>query len=144
MNSLNFTGRLGRDAESRYMPNGDAITSFSAALDSGYGDKKITTWLNCSMFGKRGEAVAPYLKKGIQVAISGEFCARPYKAKDGTDKLSLEVRVADLTLLGGKLDATEDKAVPQKAKSAAQGFDDFDDDIPFADPYGRQFWRIAA
>ena len=136
MNSLNFTGNVGRDAETRFTPGGDAITSFSVALSSGYGDKKITTWLNCSMFGKRGEAVASYIKKGAQVGISGEFAARPYTTKDGVEKLSLDVRVNDLTLLGGKSDAT---ASPQQNNAPkAQGSGNvgdpmagLEDDIPF-------------
>ena len=137
---MNFTGNLGRDAETRFLPNGDAVVSFSVALSSGYGEKKITTWLNCSMFGKRGEAVSPYLKKGGQVAISGEFCARPYTAKDGQEKLSLDVRVNDLTLLGGKQNsAASEPARPSEnpAQQSAGSFDSFDDDIPFA-PHGKR------
>jgi len=61
MNVINFTGNCGRDAETKFLGNGDAVTSFSVALSSGFGDKKITTWLNCSMYGKRGEAVANYI-----------------------------------------------------------------------------------
>lgn len=136
MNSLNFVGNIGRDAETKFLTNGDAITSFSAALSSGYGDKKITTWLNCSMFGKRGEAVSQYLKKGTQVAISGEFAARPYKSKDGIDKLSLDVRVNDLTLVGGKKDSAQDSHSESKSngyveQKQSQGGADFKD-IPFA------------
>lgn len=135
MNNLCFTGNLGRDAETRFLSNGDAVVSFSVALSSGYGESKITTWLNCSMFGKRDQAVAPYLKKGGQVAISGEFCARPYTSKDGQDKLSLDVRVNDLTLLGSKHDATDNQtpqATRQSAPVTQQQSGDFDEeDVPF-------------
>lgn len=129
MNNLNFTGHCGRNAEIRFTPNGDAITSFSVALTSGYGDKSITTWLNCSMFGKRGEAVSQYIKKGAQVAISGEFTARPYQTKDGVEKLSLDVRVNDLTLLGPKNDS--EPRTESKPEQSAGSFDDLDSDIPF-------------
>lgn len=151
MNNLNFTGNLGQDCETRYTSGGDAITSFSVALTSGYGEKKLTTWMRCSMFGKRGEAVAPFLKKGTQVAISGEFSARPYTNKDGVEKISLDVRVNDLTLLGGKASVSYDDGsmnqdeassssrqtapAPSRQtpanKPAGSGFDDFEDDIPF-------------
>lgn len=132
MNNLNFTGNIGRDAETRFMTNGESVTSFSAALSSGYGDKKITTWLNCSIFGKRGESVSPYLKKGAQVAISGEFAARPYTTKDGIEKLSLDIRVNDLTLIGGKREEPTNKvAEPQQAEPAKGSFDSFDETIPF-------------
>lgn len=100
------------------------------ALASGYGEKKITTWLNCSIFGKRGEAVAGYIKKGTLVGVSGEFTARPYQ-KDGAERLSLEVRVNDVTLLGGKpANSQAGDQVPQTEKAPA-GFNDFEDDIPF-------------
>lgn len=135
MNSLNFTGNTGRDGEIRYSPNGDAILSFSVALTSGYGEKKITTWLKCSLFGKRAESLAPYIKKGVQIAVSGEFQARPYTAKDGAEKLSLEVRVSDLTLLGNKSEAKpsqDNNNAPKEQKAALNGgFDDFDESIPF-------------
>ena len=127
MNSLNFTGNVGRNAETRFTPGGDAITSFSVALTSGYGDKKITTWLNCTIFGKRGEALADYIKKGATVGISGEFTARPYTTKDNVEKISLDVRVNDLTLLGGK----REDATPQRQDSKPNDPMDFKDDIPF-------------
>lgn len=133
MNNLNFTGNIGRDSETRFTTGGDPITSFSAALTSGYGEKKITTWLNCSIFGKRGESLAPYLKKGAQVAITGEFTARPYTSKEGVEKLSLDVRVNDLTLIGGKQESAPEskpKAHPAKPAAASDGFDD-SLDIPF-------------
>ena len=129
MNNLNFTGNCGRDAEVKHTASGDSITSFSVALSSGYGDKKVTTWINCSMFGKRGESVANYVKKGSLVGISGEFQARPWTNKDGVEKLSLEVRVNDLTLLGGK-DGTAKPAQQSNPQSPADGFDD-SDSIPF-------------
>lgn len=128
MNVLNFTGGLSRDAETRFTPGGDAITSFGVALSSGYGDKKITTWLNATIFGKRGESLAPYLKKGAQVAISGEFTARPYTTKDGDEKLSLDVRVNDLTLIGGKSEGGNGTTQRQDHKPNEQ---DDSDSIPF-------------
>lgn len=102
------------------------MTTFSVALASGYGEKKITTWLNCSIFGKRGEAVCGYIKKGTLVGVSGEFTARPYQ-KDGVDRLSLEVRVNDVTLLGGK--PQSDKQPDEPAPPGLN--DDFEDSIPF-------------
>lgn len=129
MNNWNFTGRLGRDAEVRFLPNGDAITSFSVAVDFGYGEKKGSIWPRCTMFGKRGEAVAPYLKKGTQVAISGELAQNKWTNKEGVEQLSLEVRVNDLTLVGGK--TGEPNEAPAKTKAASATPDDFDSDVPF-------------
>jgi single-strand DNA-binding protein len=100
MNVLNAIGNVSRDAELRFTPGGDAIASFNFALNSGYGDKQITTWLNCTVWGKRAETLAPMLLKGTKIGITGELTNRPYTAKDGTEKYSLDVRVSDVTLLG--------------------------------------------
>ena len=127
MNNLCATGRIGKDCETRFTGNGDAITSFPVAIDSGYGEKKVTTWLNCSMWGKRGESVAPFLKKGGQVAVSGELTNRPYTDKSGNEKFSLDLRVNDLTLIGGK--PADDK--PKRAEREPGGFDDMEDGVLF-------------
>ena len=102
MNNWNFTGNLGNDAEQRFTANSESIVNFSVAVKSGYGENASTTWAKCSMWGKRGEAVAQYLTKGQLVGVSGEVTLRPWKDKEGVEKFSLEVRVNDLTLLGGK------------------------------------------
>lgn len=139
MNNWSFTGNLGRDCEQRYTPNGDAVVSFAVAVKSGFGDKETTTWARCAMFGKRGEAVAPYLLKGQQVGVVGEVSMREYE-KDGQKRQSLEVRVNDLTLLGGKQGGdsapqrtTQQRPANQTASKPADsdGFGNFDDDIPF-------------
>lgn len=128
MNSWNFTGNLGRDAETRYTQSGDSIVSFSVGVKSGFGEKATTSWANCSMFGKRGEAVAQYLKKGTQVGIVGEVSLREWQDKEGQKRVNLDVRVNDLTLLGSKQEQPQQKADRPAKKSAA--IDD-DGDIPF-------------
>lgn len=133
MNNWNFTGNLGKDAESRYAPSGDAVVQFSVAVKSGYGDKATTTWARCAMWGKRGEAVAPYLTKGQLVGISGEVTLHEYTDKGGAKHSSLEVRVNDLTLLGkrdGEQSAPRAPAA-QPAAAPVSSFNDFEDDFPF-------------
>lgn len=134
MNVFIFTGHLGRDAEQRHTSAGDSIVSFSVPVDSGYGAKKKTAWIRCTMFGKRGESVLQYLKKGTQVGISGEFSMNDWTNKEGVAKSSPEVRVADLTLLGGRNngESPADYAPAQQPQNAGGGgFDDFSSDVPF-------------
>lgn len=131
MNNWNFTARLGKDAEMRYLQNGDAVLNFSAAVDFGYGEKKGTIWAGCSMFGKRAEAVAPYLKKGQQVAISGELSERKWKNKEGAQQTTHEVRVAELTLVGGRNEAHEENTTRPTPKTANEKPANFDDDLPW-------------
>ena len=132
MNIWNFTGNLGNTAEQRLTSGGDSVVSFSVAVKSGYGDKAQTTWANCAMFGKRGEAVLKYLTKGQLVGVSGEATLRKYTRKDGVEGVSLDVRVNDLTLLGGKADKPAQAVEHKSAQTTKGAFDDFEsDDIPF-------------
>ena len=133
LNVCTFTGRLGRDAEQKYLPTGTAVLEFNIAVDTGFGDKKRSFWLKCAMFGDRGTKLAQYLTKGQQVAVSGEFDPRPYQAKDGAEKISLELRISAVELIGGKNDTqqSQPEQAPKPApKPPAPKFDD-DDDIPF-------------
>ncbi|MDQ6988561.1 MAG: single-stranded DNA-binding protein [Mariprofundaceae bacterium] len=103
MNVYSFTGRLARDCEQRFTQGGMAICSFSVAVDYGFGDNKGTNWIRASLFGKRAEGGLPqYLKKGTQVAISGELKVREYDDKDGVKRTSVEVNVDKLDLIGGR------------------------------------------
>ena len=135
MNSWCFTGNLGRDAEQIFIPSGESVVEFSVAVKSGFGKSESTVWPKCTVWGKRGEGALPYLKKGQQVAISGEVALREYDKKDGSGKgYSLEVRVNDITLLGGKREAVQDEHNTAKANAfqpPAATFAAFDDDIPF-------------
>jgi single-strand DNA-binding protein len=131
MNVLNAIVNLGgKDAEIRYTPGGDAVTQFSVALQSGYGDKQMTTWLNCNMWGKRGETIASYLTKGTRIGITGELTNRKYVDKAGVEKYSLELRVSDVTLLGAK-DASTSSAPLKDAPPNVQDLSDIDSDVPF-------------
>lgn len=129
MNLFIFSGNLGRDAEQRFTAGGDSIVSFSVAVKSGYGDKAKTTWIRCTMFGKRGDSVLPYLKKGQQVLVSGEFSLNEYTDKEGQKKSSPECNVRELDLVGGKKDSGDsgDNMRQGKPKPA----DDLGNDIPF-------------
>jgi single-strand DNA-binding protein len=135
LNTLTATGNLGKDATQRYTPNGDSIVAFSLPLEAGYGQNKVTTWINCSVFGKAGEGVLPYLKKGQQVGVVGEILVRPWTDKDGNERQSLELRVDKVRLLGSRPSETSASAVPQtETYGQDQSFSE-SDDIPFANPY---------
>ena len=124
-----MTGRLGRDAKLSYTKNQDAVCNFSAALTSGYGEREKTSWLECTLFGKRAETLSPMLLKGTLVGIVGEFCLDTYKANDGTEKIKPEVRVISLSLLSKKSDGNTKQET--KAVNVADSFDDVESDIPF-------------
>lgn len=130
MNSITITGHLGRDIELRSLSDGTPVGGFSVA-DS-QGRDKPAIWWRCSLFGKRAESLAPYLKKGQQVTIVGSVTEREYTDKDGQKRTSIDVRVNDLALQGGRPEAQQE--APRAAQRAApqrQAPHQIDEDIPF-------------
>jgi single-strand DNA-binding protein len=98
-------GNLGRDPETRYMPEGGAVTNLSIATTDKWKDKngelqEKTEWHRVSMFGKLAEIAAEYLKKGAQVYVEGRLQTRKWQDKDGSDKYSTEVVANVMQMLG--------------------------------------------
>lgn len=98
MNVLTISGRVGQDAELRTTSSGEKVCGFSLANDIGWGEKKKTQWFECSYWGKRGEAVSGYIRKGDRITVSGEVQLVEFTRKDGTPGSKLAVRVNDLDL----------------------------------------------
>lgn len=134
MNVLSLTGNLGRDAEVR-QAGSSTVCGFSVAMTAGYGDKKQTVWIDCSIWGKQAEGALPgYLKKGQQVAVSGELSTREHEGKT-----YLQLRVNSIDLIGkreegGQAAPQQRQAAPvqQQAPQPDPDYASFDDDIPFA------------
>ncbi len=101
MNVWTFTGRLGADGELRTTQSGEKVLGFRVANDVGFGERKTTQWVDCSIWGRRAESLAPHLTKGKQVVISGEVTLREFDKRDGTRGAGLSVRVAEIDFTGG-------------------------------------------
>ena len=126
MNNITIAGGLGRDAELKYLNNGDPICNFSVA-DS-QGRDKPTIWWSCTLYGKRAEALSQYLTKGQSVTVIGSVTEREWQDKEGNKRKSMDVRVSEIALQGGRRDAEsqeESRAAPKPAQAS------IDDDIPF-------------
>lgn len=132
MNVFTCTTRLYKDAEQRFTKNGDSIVSFRGAVDSGFGQNKKSSWLKFNLWGKRGDALLPYLKDKTQVVVSGEWSNDEYTDKEGNKRTSAEVRVNELTLVGVKPEGQQ-AAQPRQQAPAPQQADSFGDfsDVPF-------------
>lgn len=131
-NVMSFIGTVGRDCEVKHTPAGMAILTVSVANNTGYGDKKKTTWFRVNLFGKRAEGqLQDFLKKGTSVFISGELSQSEYTAKDGTTKVILEVNANIIDLVGSKQMPSQPNAQPVRTAPAPTGYDDFNDDLPF-------------
>ncbi len=105
-NVFSCTGTVGRDAEVRYLPSGQAVLNVSVANNVGFGDRQQTIWLRVVVWGKRAEGqLKDFLKKGQQVFVSGELTMSEYRANDGTMKTSLELNATILDLVGKRNDS---------------------------------------
>ena len=142
-NVFSFTGTVGRDAEVRYLPSGQAVLNVNVANNVGFGDKQQTLWIRVALFGKRAEgSLKDYLKKGQQVFVSGELTQSEYRANDGTTKTSLELIASIIDLIGKKNESNQPQQnyqasgvreqPPVRQAPSHDNFDTpYDDDIPF-------------
>lgn len=124
-------GRLGKDAEIRDAGS-NSVCGFTLAVDVGYGDRKETYWIDCSLWGTRGDKLCSYLTKGTSVTVAGRTTLRTYTKKDGGPGATLQIDVLELTF-GGKGDGESGARRPQGSDRPAPSrqADTFDDDIPF-------------
>jgi single-strand DNA-binding protein len=153
VNKVILIGNLGKDPETRYMPNGDAVVNITLATtdtwkDKGTGEKKeATEWHRVVFFRKLAEIAGQYLKKGSQVYIEGSLKTRKWE-KDGHTNYTTEIVADSMQMLGsrqgmgsgvndvplrdsnyGAVPAAAGKPAP--AAQASSNFNDFEDDIPF-------------
>ena len=161
LNKVILIGNLGRDPETRYLPNGDAVANISVATTDTWKDKngekqEKTEWHRVTLYRRLGEIAGEYLKKGSQVYIEGRIEYREYE-KDGVKRYSTDIIASEMKMLGSRqgggdpgdrdMGSTSDR--PPRASGGGEGrgeprgsgggtaapakkkTDDFDDDIPF-------------
>lgn len=73
INVFTASGHAGSDMELRYTGSGTCIGNFSLPVESGFGERKKTAWVVCRIIGERAEKLAPYIKKGCLVTVTGTF-----------------------------------------------------------------------
>ena len=133
MMNLTIAGNIGKDAVTRTTQAGDKVTSWTVAVNAREGRETRTYWFDCTMWGARGETLAPYLTKGGKVTCCGTLGTREHEGRT-----YLQLRVAEVTLQG-------DGGKPREDRPARGGYDqsigteagrqhapaDLDDEIPF-------------
>lgn len=116
MNVFTFSGNLGRDCRTGNA-GGTPVVNFAVAVKSGYGQNEQTNWIDCALWGKRGEALQQYLVKGKQVVCSGELGTREHEGKT-----YLTCRVSEVTLAGGQAQSQEPhQPQPQQQRPPVSG-----------------------
>lgn len=140
LNKVILIGRLGRDPEVRYMPNGEAVCNFSVATSESWKDsngqkQERSEWHNVTMYRKLAEIAGKYLTKGSQVYLEGKIQSRKYQGKDGIERTAYEIIANEMKMLGGSNNdgqqAQAETPTQTRRQAQAQPVDDIDDDIPF-------------
>lgn len=123
MQTITIAGTVGRDAASK-QAGGNTVTEWSVAVSAGR--DKETTWFKCSLWGKRGEAVASYIRKGDKITVTGKLTAGVYDGKP-----DMKVEVYEVTLQGSKQDAGRQEVAISERGEKRYAPADLDDDVPF-------------
>ena len=100
-----ITGNLTRDPELRTTPNGASVCSFSVAVNRVYKDssgeqREDVSYIDCSAWGRLGEMISQYAKKGSGVLVSGRLDQRSFEGKDGVKRSRVEIVVEDFNFVG--------------------------------------------
>lgn len=128
INKAIITGNLTRDAELRSTGGGLSVANFAVAVNERVKNNSTGEWedranyIDCTMFGRRAEALAQYMTKGTKVTIEGKLRWSQWE-KNGEKRSKVEVVVDEVELM-----ARGEKRAPE-APSASQGV--YDEDIPF-------------
>lgn len=161
VNKVILVGNLGNDPETRFFPNGGAVTNASIATSESWKDKQTgeqkekTEWHRV-VFRDRGnyrlgQIAGEYLKKGSKVFVEGKLETRKWQDQSGQDRYTTEIVASEMQMLdsrasGGQGGAYQGAAQPQAAPAASapaasapagggstppDDFGSFDDDIPF-------------
>ncbi|HFQ7426262.1 TPA: single-stranded DNA-binding protein [Pseudomonas aeruginosa] len=146
VNKVILVGNVGGDPETRYMPNGNAVTNITLATSESWKDKQTgqqqerAEFHRVVFFGRLAEIAGEYLRKGSQVYVEGSLRTRKWQGQDGQDRYTTEVIVdmhGQMQMLGGKpvndqaAQSRPSQQAPQQRPQVAQDYDSFDDDIPF-------------
>ena len=114
MNVCTFIGRVTRNAETTVVgAKNTALTKWSIANNTGFGQYEKTNFFNCQMWGKQGESIKQYLTKGKQVCVTGQLEDTSWEGDDGTKHQQWTLTVNQVSLLA------DSKSTQQQVDEAA-------------------------
>lgn len=132
INKVILMGRLTRDPEMRHTNSGTPVTTFSIAIDNGYGDNKRTDFVNCLAWNKTAEFVTKYFAKGKMIIVIGRITTRSWETQDGKRAYATEVIAKEVSF--GETKSSQQTATQQPMQDDDDDFtplDEEDDDLPF-------------
>lgn len=137
INNVSLTGRLTRDPELRVTAGGTQLLSFTLAFNTSVRNRQTGEWdersnfIDCTMFGRRAEALLNFLAKGQKVAIAGKLRYATWD-KDGQRHSKLDLIVDEIEFLGQRQGAAQPALAPDTPQAPMPPVvDTFDEDIPF-------------
>lgn len=147
-NQVTIAGRMGRDPEMRFLPNGTAVVNLSLAVSRVYTDKEgqrqeETDWIRCEAWARTAEIINEYTKKGSTILVNGSLKTDSWEDPQSGEKRSKTyVRIQNMQLLDPKesnAESTSQRTSPQSRRQpaapsrrpVASEEDAHDDQIPF-------------
>ncbi len=148
INKVILIGNLGNDPETRYLPNGNPVASFSLATSETWKDKvsgekqERTEWHRVVCFNKLGEIAGQYVRKGSRLYIEGSLKTRKWQDQQGVERYTTEIIASELQMLDTKTTGsmpqnndmmyagTKEASAPT-ANHHEVALNELDDDIPF-------------
>ena len=157
INKVILVGNLGKDPETRYFPDGGALTNVTLATSESWKDRTTgeqqerTEWHKITFRGRLAEIAGEYLRKGSKIYVEGKLQTHKWQDQQGQDRYTTEINALEMQMLDSRGGASDDQgssnrpqqqarqAAPQQQNQSqyqnqsqpepmAQGFDD---DIPF-------------
>jgi|GEM_PF-350118 len=102
LNIAAIVGRLTATPELKTTQNGISVTSFTVAVDTGFGDKKTTSFINVVAWRGTADFVCKYFEKGSMIAVQGRIQTRNYEDKQGNKRTAFEIVASDVSFCGSK------------------------------------------
>lgn len=135
LNRVVLIGRLTKDPELRYTPNGVAVANFTLAIDRNYKNaqgERDTDFINCVVYRQLAELCANFLSKGKLAAADGRIQVRSYTGQDGQKRWVTEVIAEDVRFLSPKDGGGVSTESKSPGGNSSFGHEvNLDDDIPF-------------
>lgn len=141
LNRCEFIGRLGKDPDVRYTPNGDAVVNFNIAVGESWKDdqgekQERTEWVRIVAWNKLAEICGEYLKKGAKIYIAGKLRTRKWEDQNGQDKYTTEILAKEMEMLDTRSTGVNSQSGTQSHDAPIEGevmppVNEFEDEIPF-------------
>ena len=141
VNKVILVGNLGRDPETRYKPDGGAVTNITVATSETWKNKETgqpeerVEWHKVVFFNRLAEVAGEYLKKGSKVYIEGQLRTRKWQDQSGQDRYTTEIVASEMQMLDSRGDSSNGSNAAPAYESAQQqapeSDNQWDDDIPF-------------